>query len=42
MELAVDIEEVYEELAIVIEGMREENYSVKVVFAKPVDLTPYA
>ena len=38
----MDIEEAYEDLGVVIEGMREENYSVKVVFAKPVDLTPSA
>ena len=30
------------EMAVVIEGMREENCSVKVVSAKPVNLTPSA
>jgi hypothetical protein len=30
------------EVAVDIEGMREEKYSVKVVFAEPVDLTPSA
>ena len=40
MELAVVIEGMGKELAVVIEGMREENCYVKVVSAKPVDLTP--
>jgi len=42
MELAVDIEYLCEDLGVDFEGMREKNYSVKVVFAKPVDLTPSA